>query len=70
MSQEKLDHVAMGILISFGGFLTSREEKLTLSASNDAAPIIPLIKEFAELHGIADCDALPQWESRMSGGKE
>lgn len=66
MSRENLDHVVLGVLYDFMGFLTTREEKLILSASNDAAPAVEVIKEFCDLRKIEDCEPLQQWEGRLA----
>lgn len=71
MSQEKLDHVVAGAIYDFMGWLTSRQEKLTLSSSSDAAPVADAIKEFLTMRGV-DQECEPQiffWPARCSNGK-
>ena len=62
MSKENLDHVALGILYDFMGWLTTREEQLVLSSKDNAAPAACAVADFAKLRGIADCEPLLQWE--------
>ncbi|MFH1980386.1 MAG: hypothetical protein ABIL58_00950 [Pseudomonadota bacterium] len=64
MSQESLNHVVTGALNDFIGFLTSRDERLTLSAADDAAPAVEAVQEFLARRGIAYAPPLSQWESR------
>lgn len=52
MSRESLDHVILGALYDFMGFLTTRKEKLILSSSDDVAPAVEVIKEFCDLRGV------------------
>ncbi len=66
MSIENLDHVALGILYDFMGWLTTREKRLILSSSDNAAPAAEAVEEFRKLRGIEDCEPLTQWEGRLS----
>jgi len=38
----------------FAGWLTSRKERTTMSASDDAAPIAELVKEFCEVNNLPE----------------
>jgi hypothetical protein len=52
MSKELLDRIVSGVLFDFMGWLTSRDEKLILSATDDAAPAVAAISEFLEMRGV------------------
>lgn len=41
-------------LYGFVGWLTTRKEQTVMSATDDAAPIAELVKEFIEANGIED----------------
>ncbi len=41
-------------LLGFCGWLTSRKEKTIMSSTDDAAPIVELIKQFMELNDLED----------------
>ena len=66
MSQEKLNHVVTGVLFDFMGCLTSRKERIVLSASDDASPVGDAIRDFLLKRKIEDADPLFQWEGRCS----
>jgi hypothetical protein len=59
MSKELLDRVVSGVLFDFMGWLTSREERLILSAKDDAAPAVAVISEFLKKRGVdPDCEPM------------
>ena len=67
MSIERLDHIVAGALYDFGGFLTTRDERLIASATDNAAPMADAIKEFLTLRGVdRDCAPFFQWPARCS----
>lgn len=66
MSQEKLNHIVTGVLNDFMGFLTSRKERIVLSASDDASPAVKAIEEFLSKRNVEYVDPLFHWESRCS----
>ena len=47
-----------GALFDFMGYLTSRTERIVLSASDDAAPAVDAIRDFAKKRGLSLDDAL------------
>lgn len=64
MSQESLNHVVTGVLFDFIGFLTTREERIVLSAADDASPAVKAIEDFLYEKNIEDADPLYRWEVR------
>ena len=68
MSQELLDHVVAGALYDFGGYLTTRPERMTVSAVDNAAPMADAIKDFMTLRGVdQECKPMTmQWSARCS----
>jgi len=56
--QEPVAHtVIAGALFDFMGYLTSRKERIVLSASDDAAPAADAIRDFATKRGLSLDDA-------------
>ena len=51
------DKIITGILFDFMGWLTSREERLTLSSVDDSAPAADAVVEFCDMKGISLDDA-------------
>jgi hypothetical protein len=49
--------VIAGALFDFMGYLTSRRERIVLSASDDAAPAVDAIRDFAKKRGLSLDDA-------------
>ena len=68
MSQEKLDHVILGVLYDFMGWLTTRSERLVLSSTDDAAPAAEVVKNFLVMRGVdMSCDPMiHDWPSRCN----
>ena len=67
MSIESLDHIVSGAIFDFAGFLTTRSERITLSAADDAVPAADAVKEFLSLRGVdKNCEPFLQWPSRCS----
>ena len=65
MSLERLDHIAAGVLFDFGGYLTTRDERLTASATDNAAPMADAINAFMDLRGVdRECEPFLQWPAR------
>ena len=52
MSLERLDHIVAGAIFDFAGFLTTRDERITLSAKDNASPAADAVKAFLELRGV------------------
>jgi hypothetical protein len=50
--------IIAGALFDFMGYLTSRAERIVLSASDDASPAIDAIRDFAKKRGLSLDDAL------------
>lgn len=67
MSPEKLDHAVAGALFSFMAWLTTRDERLMLSARDDSAPAADAVVEFMKLKRM-DPNVHPDisWEYRCS----
>jgi hypothetical protein len=63
---ERLDHLVAGVLFDFGGFLTTRETRITLSGSDDASPMVDALHEFMKLRGVdVHCEPMiEQWPAR------
>ena len=56
--QEPVAHtVIAGALFDFMGYLTSRKERIVLSAADDAAPAVDAIRDFAKMRGLSLDDA-------------
>ena len=56
--QEPVSHaVIAGALFDFMGYLTSLKKRIVLSASDDAAPAVDAIRDFAEKRGLSLNDA-------------
>ncbi|MDY6833797.1 MAG: hypothetical protein SVY53_03235 [Chloroflexota bacterium] len=53
-TEEKEELSASEALVGFCGWLTTREENTIMSAADDCAPIVELIKEFCEVNQLAD----------------
>jgi hypothetical protein len=62
MPKDKL--TASEALFGFCAWLTTRKEKTIMSASDNAAPIPPLIAKFCEVNGLKD----PKhgWENNLT----
>ena len=70
MSLESLDHIVSGVLFDFAGFLTSREERITLSSSDLASPAADAVSEFMRLRGVnEECPPFMQWYARCSANQ-
>lgn len=48
-------HEAAELLTAYTAWLTTRGERLMLSAADDAAPAVKALSEFRAAHGIGDC---------------
>ena len=56
------DKIIAGILFDFMGWLTSRDERLTLSSVDDSAPAADAVVEFCDMRGISlDEAAVLNW---------
>lgn len=70
MSLERLDHIVAGAIFDFAGFLTTRDERITLSAKDNASPAADAVKAFLELRGVNEkCEPFFQWPARCGGGE-
>ena len=58
--QEQGEPVIAGALFDFMGWLTSREERLVLSSSDEASPAVDAIRDFAKMRGLSLDDARVQ----------
>jgi hypothetical protein len=52
MSKKLLDRIVSGVLFDFMGWLTCRDERLILSAKDDAGPAAAVISEFLKMRGV------------------
>jgi len=52
-------------IYGFMGWLTTRKEKLVLSARNDSAPVVAAIDEFCKVNGW-DQNLSPDWTSKLT----
>lgn len=59
MDDIDVDAIVSGVLFDFMGFLTTRKQRLVLSAADDAAPAVEAIKEFVGKNDIELAD--PEW---------
>ena len=67
MSLEHLDNIASGVLFDFGAYLTTRDERMTVSAKDNASPMVDAIVAFLKLRGVnRDCEPFLQWYARCS----
>jgi hypothetical protein len=67
MSIESLDHIVSGAIFDFAVFLTTRDQRITLSSTDDAVPAAYAVKEFLSLRGVdQNCEPFFQWPSRCS----
>jgi hypothetical protein len=67
MSIESLDHIVSGAIYDFAGYLTTRDERITLSATDDASPAADAVKAFLTLRGVdQNCQPYFQWPARCS----
>ena len=70
MSLESLDHIVSGVLFDFAAFLTSREERITLSSSDSAIPAADVVSEFMKLRGVSEeCPPFLQWNARCAANQ-
>lgn len=69
--QEPVTHaVIAGVLFDFMGWLTSRQERLVLSASDEASPAVKVIEEFAKMRGLSLDDAkVKDWQDMTTPTK-
>ena len=51
------------VLYAFCGWLTTRKEKTIMSSTDDAAPIVELIKQFSEANNLED--PREGWEKKL-----
>jgi hypothetical protein len=66
--QEPVAHVVVaGALFDFMGWLTSRDERLTLSSTDEAGPAVEAITEFAKRRGLRLEDAqVEHWQAILT----
>jgi hypothetical protein len=66
--QEPVAHpVIAGALFDFMGWLTSRDQRLTLSSTDEASPAVAAITEFAKMRGLSLDDARVQdWQDNTT----
>jgi hypothetical protein len=59
MGKEKIDKIASGAIFDFMAWLTTRQERITLSSADDASPAAEAVKEFLALRGVSqDCEPM------------
>jgi hypothetical protein len=67
LNQIRAQNIIAGALFDFMGYLTSRAERIVLSASDDASPAIDAIRDFAKKRGLSLDDALVrEWIDELS----
>lgn len=71
-ARRRTDDMIAGAIVAFAGFLTSRPERLVLSASDNAGPMVRVVEEFFTLQGFApdvkpDVDNWNQWLQKNQG---
>lgn len=65
MSIERLDHIVSGVIFDFAGYLTTRDERITLSATDNASPAADAVKAFLTMRGVDQtCEPFFQWPER------
>tara|TARA_R110000868_G_scaffold121379_4_gene321994 strand:+ start:1599 stop:2201 length:603 start_codon:yes stop_codon:yes gene_type:complete len=66
--QEPVSHtVIAGALFDFMGYLTSRQERIVLSAADDASPAVDAIRDFAKKRGLSLDDAqVREWIDNLA----
>lgn len=66
--QEPVSHsIVAGALFDFMGWLTSRNECLVLSSTDDAAPAADAIKDFAHMRNLSIDDAkVREWQEHLA----
>lgn len=70
--QELVEHaVIAGVLFDFMGWLTSRQERLVLSASDEASPAVKVIQEFANMRELSLDDAkVKNWQNILASPRK
>jgi hypothetical protein len=70
--QEPVAHtVIAGALFDFMGYLTTRKERIVLSAADDAAPAVDAIRDFATKRGLSLDDAqVREWIDALAQPEE
>ena len=71
LEQEPVSHtVIAGALFDFMGYLTSRQERIVLSAADDASPAVDAIRDFAKKRGLSLDDAqVREWIDNLAQPK-
>ena len=64
MSIEKLDHIVSGAIFDFAGYLTTRKQRLVISAADNAAPMADAVRDFLGLRDVAA--GKPPWWKRST----
>ena len=68
---EMAHSVIAGVLFDFIGYLTSRKERIVLSAADDAAPAVDAIRDFAKMRGLSLDDAqVSEWIEALAQPEE
>jgi len=66
-SRREIDAMIAGALFDFMGWLTSRDQRLTLSSTDDASPAVEAITDFAKMRGLSLDDARVQdWQDNTT----
>lgn len=68
MSEQKDALTASEALYGFAGWLTSREKKITMSSTNDAAAVAALVKIFCVANALAD--PREEWAENLTHPRE
>ncbi len=67
MSTEQLDAIVSGVIYDFAGFLTTREERIIASATDNSQPMADAVKEFLTMRKVdQNCNPVFDWELRCS----
>jgi hypothetical protein len=51
-SKEELHNYTTGVLYDFAGFMTTREPSIKIGSSENASPMVDVLKEFFKLYNI------------------
>jgi hypothetical protein len=70
-AHEAMERIIAGALFDLMGYLTCREERLTLSSRDDAAPAVEVLTAWAKLRGLSLDDARVQdWRDALAARGE
>lgn len=59
MTDKMIEKLVTAALYDFGGWLTSRQQEMTVSETNDAAPMAEALAEFCGMRGLSSTEEIP-----------